>query len=416
MNRNHLKAIAVQALAVLVPFWVISWAGQRQLGIWPSAAIPFGFNRVAIVYLLAGWLLSSWLGQRCARWLPRRSSLTVMSASAVGLIVALGVLYLPAPFMASASVHWDWFTRHVIRIVAVLCLQLPWFVAAAAAADDVTTLSRPTLTDLALAILAVGLAPLLYAEYLVQLEIRIYEQARRDQQILSAWQVVRRLNAFGADNGQNDSPTGSSPLLPLVPAEAALFREVQAAVRTISTPLPAKSSASDRTRRAFVHYQLADFDTAAQILADDSLSTDPRAIMTHGLVMEHAKNPSKSVELYQRAIDLELQNHSPDSEILGRCFERLANGLRLLRRNASAEKALKEGMMRWPAGRSELTYQLGLHYRLVGRIPDAIHAFSEIATEDSRVGQLAEDSIRQIRSEPSGCMLRLPPELTSSKR
>jgi tetratricopeptide (TPR) repeat protein len=400
---------ALRFLAVALPVGALAWAGHRQLSVWPAAAIPFGYIRIACAYVLMCLPLSLWFGRACVACSPRLVRGLFVGGIVLGLCAAVAVIYLPGPTLASASDRWDWLVRHGVRVAAVFVLQAPWCVAAASMdRHDVWRSSRVVLADLAVALLLIGLTPVFYAEYLIRQERLVYDQATQNNQTVKAWETVRRLNALGADGARRFAAVASQSPEPdwLKSAEARLLHELQASLREIDTPPPPGASADAKIHRALSYFKLEEFDSASKILADETLASNARASQIMGVVSFQAGNTNQAIESFRRAIDLELRNESPRAEILGSCYERLAQVLRVAGRPLEAEQALKDGITRWPVGEAELKYHLGLHYHYGGRTADAVRTLTEIATLDTRIGQLAHERLKIIRTEPNSCLLR----------
>ncbi|MCA9200241.1 MAG: hypothetical protein KDA87_22030, partial [Planctomycetales bacterium] len=200
---NRLGFLATIVAAFIVPWWSLALAGMIQLNVFPAAVIPFGLNRIVLAYLAMAfpfcWLASAAMEQvvRPKTWVGK----AVLAM--LGLVAALvTVQWGPILTGGNAEPDVDLVERHVIRIIWILLLQFAWvwlarLLCANGIASSESDADGPRSLDFLIAISLLVFAPLAYGDYEMGRQFTVLQNAMRNSQKRTAWEVATRLLALG---------------------------------------------------------------------------------------------------------------------------------------------------------------------------------------------------------------------------
>ncbi len=403
---NARWTIAWVLAALLVPVMALGWAGYWQVGHWPAAAAPFGFVELLVAHALAGLPLSLLLAWTVARQFfrqptePPRGRMGTLALAMGGLILACVAIVVAVPLRdALVGSGWSRAEAWPVRIIWLLVLQLPWAIGATRSLGAVAASWRPRSLDLATALL-LTVAPLQYQETLVSRQSQLVAHALVNQQYVLAERLARPVRLLG---------TG-----PLVGYDdcGQLLADLRSAIAQlepiVARPLPPEATAEARLQRAFELFQLGRFQAMRRVLGDLPARL-PEATFRLALASELEGNWGEAARLYERTLELLEKRGAQtpnDRKLLRSAFERLANNLRRVGEQREAEQVLRGAIDKWPQERPALLLQLALHYRMAGRILEAMDAFKAALAADPSLEPIVRANLQQLQDQAEGCLLR----------
>lgn len=396
--KPRIVALMLTSMALVVPWWAITWPGVLQFQDWPSAAIPFGLNRILVVHLLAAAPFSFWLAWR----IPiKANTLTLLACVAVGLLMAfvswqLSFAISAAILRAGGTFNFFW------RTLWVLLLQIPWVMAVVVVLKDKVGIERPFWTDAITAVLLLFI-PWIYVGYVLERQQSLLQNELGLQQEAAALRLAQKLAVVGDEKILSQDP-------------AVLLSGLQQGVLQLQSrveePLPPNASRSQRLQRAHDLFRLGDFESMKQLIGKDA-NTDPMASYRMALGFEAQRKWVAATRQFRATIRLIEANADPAWEpVLRSCIERLANNMRRAGEYAEAENMLLGGLENQPELKDTFLLQLGFHYKMAGRTNEAANFFAKAADENEAMRPRVEEELGSMVRQPEGCLLRATPGAT----
>lgn len=409
--------------SLFLPIGILSIGGLMQLGYWPSAAAPFGLNRIAIAYVLLSaplvWITARAIATVCS---PFWESVTIIGILA-GLLFAAASI---GSFSYSNVEFGDtWMVRHLSRAAWVAALQFPFVISATLLlrksnlkiGADEQAIPQFRKLDFVISILLISVVPQTFNDFVVRRQMVLLDEATRNLQLTTALQVVSRLNLFNCsvpdfapeDKGVSELARGDRQRRNSLFAREQMIRQTITETEIRIASYPASTTDDQTVGLALDHYSLGHLNVAERILSENNLASSHEwGALVMGYVAEQQQRPKVAAEHYQRAIELEAATESPRANRLSSAYERLANSLRASQQGVKAETILKDGIEKYPVIADRLNLQLGEHYLQAGRPNEAAEVFRSLASRDDVLGVRARTQLKTINSSMGGCFVRTP--------
>lgn len=366
---------------------------------------PFGWRVVIVVHALATLPLAVAAAHGvCALWPVLRHRWAVVLFVPAGFLLAwLTLKYGSATGARLRQQEIGSLLRMAIRVLWPLALQLPWTLLALQRGEEMKG-QQPEPTEfkprrmLGLSIAAIAIAvvlPSIYVDDLVRRRTREVDATLKDGQLAKATELLEPLEHFGA-----------SQAMRYVEQQVTIKQD---RLRELDRKRPANPRHADERQleRAKIYRSLGQYD-AARLALDDLPERYPAAAELMAIISRDHQQWDESALWFRRAVR-PLIASAAEEEVLyevGR-LDNLAYVLRAQRKYRQIETMYVEAIERLPQQEDHFRFQLGLHYRLVGRPLEARRQWEEAARLDP--AQFQDRVDKEIAGEMNlrtpGCLL-----------
>ncbi len=393
------------ALALAIPWAALTFAASAEQRALKMIVPPFAWQRLLAAHLLATLPLSLVLAAGVLQLLkkqtgegsflsalleelgqlPGQGKKTAWVWGVLGAILAVVTVLNGAKLAGWLDLQDGGFVAHLaVRFLWCLLLQLPWCLLGGQLADSAWPVHW---SGAVLAALFSVAGPLLFTFHLIDTQATQFAELIQRDRLASAHNVAEGLHALGSRE-----PLAGQPMGEMLPNLRSVLAQHALAVRA---PLPKSAPLEVRVQRAGVLAKLGRYDEALAQLAD-APATDVDAAMLRAAILQAEKRWPESTGEYRRALKL-LASSSGDDKLIAAARKRVYSGLAFNAREqrdfAEAEKNYREGLAKLPEHKAYFEFQLGRHYKEVGRPGDAVQHLETAAELDASYRKQAEDLI-----------------------